>query len=48
VYLVAERRLSFGDLLVHLVLWSPLSAIATGLAGVLVVLVFRISMEPRP
>jgi rod shape-determining protein MreD len=48
VYLVAERRLSFGDLLVQLVLWSPLSAIATGLAGVLVVLTFRISMESRP
>jgi rod shape-determining protein MreD len=48
VYLVAERRLGFGDLLVQLFLWSPLSALATGLAGVLVVATFRISMESRP
>jgi rod shape-determining protein MreD len=48
VYLVAERRLAFGDLLVQLLLWSPLSALATGLAGVLVVFAFRISMESRP
>jgi rod shape-determining protein MreD len=47
VYLVAERRLSFGDLLVQLFVWSPLSALATGLAGVLVVFTFRISMESR-
>jgi len=47
VYLVAERRLGFGDLLVQLFLWSPLSAIATGLTGVLVVRIFRISMESR-
>jgi rod shape-determining protein MreD len=47
VYLLAERRLGVGDLLVQLFLWSPLSAIATGLAGVLVVRTFRISMESR-
>lgn len=47
LYLVVERRLRFGDLLVQLLVWSPLSAIATGLAGVLVVLTFRISMESR-
>jgi len=48
VYLVAERRLGLGDLLVQLFVWSPLSALATGLAGVLVVFAFRISMESRP
>ena len=48
VYLVAEHRLSFGDLILQLLVWSPLSAVATGLAGVLVVLTFRISMESRP
>ncbi len=48
LYLVVERRLRFPELLVQLLLWSPLSAIATGLAGVLVVLTFRISMESRP
>lgn len=47
VYLVAERRLALGDLLVQLAVWSPLSALATGLAGVLVVTTFRISMESR-
>jgi rod shape-determining protein MreD len=48
MYLVVERRLALGDLLVQLFVWSPLSAVATGLAGVLIVLVFRISMESRP
>ena len=47
VYLVAERRLGLGDLLVQLFLWSPLSAVATGLVGVLVVRTFSISMESR-
>ena len=48
VYIVAEHRLSFGDLLIQLFLWSPLSALATGLIGVLVVITFKISMESRP
>src|SRR5688572_6526232 len=48
IYLVAERRLAMGDLMTQLALWSPLSALATGLAGVLVVFTFRISMESRP
>lgn len=48
IYLVIEGRLAMSDLLVQLLLWSPLSALATGLAGVLVVFTFRISMESRP
>lgn len=48
MYLVVERRLAMGDLLVQLLVWSPLSAVATGLTGVLIVAVFRISMESRP
>ena len=48
IYLVVESRLAMGDLFVQLLLWSPLSALATGLVGVLVVLTFRISMESRP
>jgi len=48
VYIVAEHRLSFGDLLIQLLWWSPLSAVATGLVGVLVVVTFKISMESRP
>ena len=35
------------DLAVQLVLWSPLSAIATGVAGALVVMAFGISLESR-
>jgi rod shape-determining protein MreD len=48
IYLLAERRLSLGELFSQLLLWSPLSALATGLAGVVVVRTFRISMESRP
>jgi rod shape-determining protein MreD len=48
IYLVVERRLGLGALVTQLALWSPLSALATGLAGALVVFSFRISMESRP
>ena len=48
IYLVVESRLGMSDLLAQLLLWTPLSALATGLAGVLVVFTFRISMESRP
>ncbi len=48
MYLVVEGRLAMSDLVVQLVFWSPLSALATGLVGVLVVFSFRISMESRP
>jgi len=41
VYLVAERRLPLGSLLVQLLLWSPLSAVVTGLAGLVVAATFR-------
>lgn len=47
LYLVVERRLALGDLFMQLLLWSPLSALATGLAGALIVFTFRISMESR-
>ena len=47
VYLVVESRLGMSDLLMQLLVWSPLSALATGLAGVVVVFTFRISMESR-
>ena len=47
LYLVVERRLGLGDLAIQLVLWSPLSAIATGIAGALVVMAFGISLESR-
>lgn len=47
IYLVVERRLGLGAYIVQVLVWSPLSALATGIAGVLVVAVFRISMESR-
>ncbi len=47
IYLVVERRLDLAALLMQLLLWSPLSALATGLAGALIVFTFRISMEAR-
>ena len=47
LYLVVERRLGLGDLALQLVLWSPLSALATGIAGALVVKAFGISLESR-
>ena len=48
IYLVAEGRLGISGLPMQLLVWTPLSALATGLAGVLVVFTFRISMESRP
>jgi rod shape-determining protein MreD len=47
LYLVAERRLGPGDMTAQLLLWSPLSAVLTGIAGVLIVVTFRLSMESR-
>ena len=48
MYLVFEGRLAMSDLLIQLLLWSPLSALVTGLTGVLVLATFRISLESRP
>jgi rod shape-determining protein MreD len=48
IYLVIEGRLGMSGLPMQLLVWTPLSALATGLAGVLVVFTFRISMESRP
>jgi rod shape-determining protein MreD len=47
IYLVVEQRLGLGDLAAQLLLWSPASALATGLVAVLVAFAFRISMESR-
>jgi rod shape-determining protein MreD len=48
LYVLAERRLAFGDVVMQLLVWSPLSAVLTGIAGVIIVLTFRLSMESRP
>ena len=41
LYLVSERRLRGAELLMQLLLWSPLSATLTALAGVLLLLLLR-------
>ncbi len=48
IYFVAEHRLFGVELLQQLVLWSPLSAAATAVAGVLVLLLMRPLLEPSP
>jgi rod shape-determining protein MreD len=48
LYFVGERRLDIGALAGQLLVWSPLSALLTGVAGVLIVMMFRLSMESRP
>jgi rod shape-determining protein MreD len=41
LYLVSERRLQGPELLVQLLLWSPLAATVTALSGVLLLLLLR-------
>jgi rod shape-determining protein MreD len=47
VYVVAERRLTFGELAVQLLLWSPLAAALTAVTGVLIMILFRSTLEPK-
>ena len=46
VLVIAEQRLSGGDMLTQLLLWSPLSAFNTALAGVLLLILLRPVLEP--
>ena len=46
VYLAAERRMVGSELLTQLLLWSPLSAALTALAGVLLLVVLKPVLEP--
>lgn len=48
IYFVAEHRLFGVELVQQLALWSPLSAAATAIAGVLVLLLMRPLLEPAP
>lgn len=48
IYFVAEHRLFGVELVQQLVLWSPLSAAATAIAGVVVLLLMRPLLEPSP
>ncbi len=46
VLVIAEQRLSGGDMLTQLLLWSPLSAFNTAAAGVVLLIVLRPVLEP--
>ncbi len=48
IYFIAEHNLSGVELVQQLLLWSPLSAAATAIAGVVVLLVMRPLLEPSP
>ena len=47
IYTLAERRLGGLDLVAQLLLWSPLSAALTAVVGVLVLILFRTTLEPQ-
>ncbi len=47
VYTLAEHRLTFSEMLVQLLLWSPLSAALTAVVGVVLLLVFKSAFEPQ-
>lgn len=46
IYLVSERRVKGAELVTQLLLWSPLAAALTAVAGVVVLLVLRPVLEP--
>ena len=46
IYFVVERRLGGIELVQQLLLWSPLSAAATAIAGVILLLIMRPMLEP--
>jgi len=48
IYFIAEHRLFGVELVQQLVLWSPLSAAATAIAGVLVLVLMRPVLGPAP
>ncbi len=47
VYVLAERNTSFRDTATQLLLWSPLAAALTAVTGVIVILAFRTTMQPK-
>ncbi len=46
IYFLVEQRLGGTELVQQLLLWSPLSAAATAVAGILLLLVMRPMLEP--
>jgi rod shape-determining protein MreD len=47
VYVIAERQSSAGELAMQLFVWSPLGAVLTAVTGVLIMLLFRVTLEPQ-
>ena len=47
VYVTAERRMHGVELATQMLLWSPLSAAATAVAGVILLLMLRPVLEPQ-
>lgn len=48
IYFIAEHHLRGIDLVQQLFLWSPLSAAATAIAGVLILVLMKPLLEPSP
>ena len=48
VFLIIERRLRGLELVLHLFIWSPLTAMVTALAGILVLILMRPMLETQP
>ena len=46
ILIVGEQRLSSGDMLTQLLLWSPLSAFNTAVAGIVLLVLLRPVLEP--
>ena len=46
VLIIAEQRLGGGDMVTQLLLWSPLAAVNTALAGIVLLIVLRPVLEP--
>ena len=46
ILVIVEQRLSGGDMLTQLLLWSPLSAFNTAVAGVVLLVLLRPVLEP--
>jgi rod shape-determining protein MreD len=46
IYFIVERRLGGIELVQQLLLWSPLSAAATAVAGILLLFIMRPLLEP--
>ncbi|MGH7719698.1 MAG: hypothetical protein ACREON_12755 [Gemmatimonadaceae bacterium] len=46
MYLLAEQRTGGGELLLQMLVWSPLSAAVTALAGLAMLLLLRPILKP--